>query len=256
MNTWIKNLLWIVIVIVLVVGAFVLFRVSSVYDRSSEPTNFRSFTVQGDGKAVAVPDVSGFSFDVITEGGSNLATLQTENATKMNAAIAYVQKQGIDKKDISTTQYRIQPRYEIISCDYGSGKPCPPAKIVGYTVQQTAHIKIRDFSKISGLLAGVVTSGANSVSDLQFVIDDKTEVENIARTEAIKKAQEKAKSVAAAAGFSLGRLLEINESWVTPYYGREMLMAKTMDSEESVAPTIEPGSQEVSISVSLKYEIQ
>jgi len=104
--------------------------ITRTYDRSSEPTNFRSFTVQGDGKAVGVPDVASFSFEVITEGDEDLAKLQSDNATKMNAAIEFVAKQGIDKKDIATTGYSIQPRYENVVCDYRAGSVCPPAEIV------------------------------------------------------------------------------------------------------------------------------
>jgi len=232
------------------------YKLSESYDRVSTPSNFRSFTVQGDGKAVGVPDIASFSFEAITEGGTDISTLQSQNADKMNRVIDFVTKQGVDKKDITTAQYNIQPRYESSNCDYGSGKPCPPPSIVGYTVQQTVYVKIRDFKLISPLLSGVVTNGANTVSNLQFAIDDSTALENTARTAAIKKAQEKAESVAKAGGFKLGKLLEISESFSTPYYQPRMMDAMAVKSEiAAIAPTIETGSQEITINVSLKYEI-
>ncbi|MFA6080626.1 MAG: SIMPL domain-containing protein [Candidatus Gracilibacteria bacterium] len=256
MNSFLRNLLGLAIIITLGGGLFLGYKFTQSYDRVSSPTNFRSFVVQGDGKAVGVPDIAGFSFEVITEGGVDVAALQSQNADKMNAAIAFVTKQGVDKKDIATSQYTILPRYETPNCVYGSGKVCPPATIVGYTVQQSVHVKIRDFKLISPLLTGVVTSGANSVSNIQFAIDDSTKIENTARAEAIHKAQEKAQSVADAAGFTLGRLLEISENNAMPYYNQPMLSKGMMDSvSSSTAPTIEPGSQEVTINVTLKYEI-
>lgn len=257
MNSLLKNLLGLAMIIAIGGGLYLGFLVTKTYDRSSTPTNFRSFTVQGEAKIVGVPDVAGFSFDVITEGDMDLAALQIKNAEKMNAALDFVAKQGIDKKDIQTTQYNIQPRYQTVDCVYGSGKVCPPAEIVGYTISQSVHVKIRDFTKISGLLSGVVTNGANSVSNLQFAIDDTTTLENTARADAIKKAQEKAQSMAKAGGFSVGRLLEISESNSTPYYSPRVMMDYSMEkSAGSVAPAIEAGSQEVNITVSLKYEIQ
>ena len=174
----------------------------------------------------------------------------------MNAALAYVKQQGIDKKDITTTQYSIQPQYESIACVYGSGKPCPPARIVAYTIQQSAHIKIRDFKTISTLLSGVVTNGANSVSSLSFSIDDATAVENEAREKAIEKAQEKAEAIADAAGFDLGRLIEISENVASPY--NPPMMYDRLNEAKAVGgamPTIEAGSQEVNVNVVLKYEI-
>ncbi len=258
MYSFIKNLLGLALIVGLVGALYLGFLVTKTYDRSSEPLNFRSFTVSGEGKSVGVPDVAGFSFEVITEGDTDLAELQTENAKKMNTAIDFATKQGIDKKDIKTSQYSIQPRYQTSNCVYGSGKVCPPAEIVGYTVQQTTYVKIRDFKMISPLLTGVVESGANSVSGLSFMIDDATTVENEARAEAIKKAQEKAASIAKAGGFQLGRLLEISENsgGYSPYYARAEMMDVGGGAKAAVAPTIEAGSQDINITVSLKYEIR
>lgn len=259
MSSSLKDLLTLAIIVSLAGFLYFGFMITRTYDRSSEPTNFRSFTVQGDGKAVGVPDVASFSFQVITEGDTDVAKIQSENATKMNAALEFVKKQGIDKKDITTSGYSIQPRYENVICDYRAGSTCPPSEIVGYTVQQTTYVKIRDFNLISSMLSGVVKSGANSVTDIQFTLDNPTEVENTARTVAIEKAKVKAKSIAEAGGFSLGRLLEISEGYISPsvsYRGDAMMDMAVKNEEVAVAPTIEAGSQEVQIQVYLKYEIQ
>ena len=87
MYSFIKNLLGLTLIVGLIGALYLGFLVTQTYDRSSEPSNFRSFTVSGDGKAVGVPDVAGFSFEVITEGDTDVAKLQTENAEKMNASI-------------------------------------------------------------------------------------------------------------------------------------------------------------------------
>jgi uncharacterized protein YggE len=256
MTTLLRNLLTLALIVTLG-GVMVLgYKFTESYNRVSTPSNFRSFVVQGDGKAVGVPDIASFSFDVVTEGGVDVAVLQSQNAEQMNKAIDFVTKQGVDKKDISTSQYSIYPRYENSNCEYGSGKPCPPPAIVGYTVRQSVFVKVRNFKNISPLLSGVVANGANNISGLQFAIDDKTALENTARTAAIKKAQEKAQSVAKAGGFKLGKLLEISESFSAPYYQpRAMDMMAVKAESAAVAPTIEAGSQEMTINVSLKYEI-
>jgi len=69
----------------------------------------------------------------------------------------------------------------------------------------------------------------------------------------------KAKSIAEAGGFTLGRLLEISEGYVSPmtsYRGGAMDMVGNATKEAAVAPTIEAGSQEIQIQVYLKYEIR
>lgn len=229
------------------------------YSLVIEPSSFRSFSVSGEGKTVAIPDVAEFSFSVLTQGGKDLGALQKENTVKMNRAIGIVKAAGVSEKDIKTQQYSIEPRYQYSNCRYDnlvdSGKSCPPPEIVGYTVQQSVIVKVRNFEKIGGLLSEVVQSGANSVSQLSFTLDDPTEVQNQARTEAIAKAKEKAKFIAKAGGFGLGRLLSIEEGggYIPIYsYGVAALEAKGA----APAPRIQPGSQEVKVNVTLRYEIR
>lgn len=259
MNESIKNYLGIAIAAILLVFAYAAISYVNSYSRSIEPSAFRSFTVSGEGKITAIPDVARFSFSVITEGGKDIAKIQKENTGKINKIIEFIKSSGVEDKDIKTLDYSLEPKYQYYNCYNPSpldGKPCPPPEIVGYTIRQTISIKVRYFTKIGNILAGTVENGANSVSQLSFEIDDIDKIKNQAREEAIKKAQEKAKSTAKAGDFRLGKLLSIEEGgdFPTPYY------LKTMESSPMDAglpsPTIEPGSQEVTINITLKYEIK
>lgn len=259
MNDLIKNILGVALSLGVLAVGYNSFQFIDNYGKSIEPSSFRSFWVTGESKGVAVPDIAEFTFSVITEGAADIGKLQQENTEKMNKAIAYVKSQGIEAKDITTQYYQIDPRYNYNPCELTT-KPCPPPDIVGYTVSQSVSVKIRDFEKISGTLTGVVEAGANSVSQLNFTLDDPTDIQNEVRAKAIGKAKTKAESLAQVAGFKLGRLLEIQEGYVSsPYlrtnYAEPAMMA--MDSKAGgIAPAIEPGVQEVSLSIQLKYEIE
>lgn len=262
MDIRIKNYLGIaVIVTVLLLGYSVWSYVGS-YAASIQPSSFRSFAVTGEGKVVAVPDVAEFTFSVVTEGGKNIADLEKKNTDATNGAIQYVKNNGVDKKDVRTQSYNITPRYQYYSCPgdaSGSARPCPPSEIVGYTIAQTVLVKVRDFSKVGDILSGVVGSGANQTSGLSFTIDDPTTVKNQARTEAIEKAQAQAKVIAAAGGFQVGRLLSLDENNNYPqpvYYDKVFGMGGAALSAAPAAPQIEPGSQEVVVNVTLRYEIK
>lgn len=230
------------------------------YAESIEPSSFRSFSVTADAKVVGVPDVAAFTASVITEGGTDLGTLQETNVERTNKVIAYIKGQGVDEKDVKTEGYAVEPRYE--TCNYSVysqyGGTCPPPKIVGYTVRQTVSVKIRDFSKAGDILAGVVKEGANSVSSLNFTVDDPTELQNEARAKAIEKAKAKAEAIADAGGFSVGRLLGIDESGTAPrpYYKEEYGMGGAGDVSATMVPSIEPGSEDITVTVTLRYEIR
>ncbi|MEK7506100.1 MAG: SIMPL domain-containing protein [Patescibacteria group bacterium] len=260
-----KHYLNVAIIVMLLAGAYSVWIYSSAY-ANSQPTSFRSFSVSGEGKTVVVPDVAEFNFSVTTEGGKDLGALQTENTTKMNKAIDFVKSKGIEAKDIKTQNYNISPRYQNYSCsvyqqyqaERGEAKPCPPAEIVGYTISQNVDVKVRDFSSIGDILGGIVASGANTVSQLQFTIDDPDSARADARAEAIDKAKAKAKELAKAGSFGIGRLLEIYENSATPVsyaygMGGESMMK---NADASIAPAIEAGSEDVKVNVTSRYEIR
>lgn len=269
MTEKIKNYVGVALVVALLLVGYSAWNYVSSYSKSIQPSSFRQFSVNGEGKVVAIPDVAEFTFGIVTEGGTDLAKLQRDNTEKSNKAITFLKTNGVEEKDIKTEGYNVSPRYENYNCyptpygdyDYGVVEParaCPPAKIVGYNISQTVAVKIRKFDTIGAVLTGIVSAGANSVSQLSFAIDDQTEVQNRARAEAIGKAIAKAKGIARAAGFRVGRLLAIDEGFSpVPYYragGFATLEAKSADA--GAPPEIEPGSQDVVVNVTLTYEIE
>jgi len=256
MHLHVKNSLGVAVSIAVLVSSFSAYLYVQFYGRS---VDVKSFSVSAEGRAVVLPDVARFSFSVITEGGKNLTDLQKENSKKLNNAIDFVVTKGIDKKDIKTTGYNIVPRNEYSSCPSGlDAKPCPPPTIVGYTITQDVQVKVRDFGVVGDILAGVVDRGANSVSQLSFIVDDETKYKEQARSEAIEKARRQAVEIARAGGFKLGRVVSLEEgAGPRPYYSTYDSMPFEASKVMGVsAPRIEAGSNEISVSISIRYEIE
>ncbi|MBI3074792.1 MAG: SIMPL domain-containing protein [Parcubacteria group bacterium] len=231
------------------------------YARSVPP--LRTFSVQGEGKVVAIPDIALISFSVLTEGGKDLAALQKENTEKGNLIIAFLKENKVASKDIKTERYQITPRYQNYSCGgplLGGGEPCPPSEIVGYSIFQEISVKVRDLSSAGTLVARVVAKGANTVSGPDFTVDEPETLQNEARAKAIANARAKAKILARAGGFRLGRPVSIYEGYATPFptrYALESVKADGMGGDMAVsAPTFEPGSEDIRASVSVTYEIR
>lgn len=260
-----KDYLRIALIVAVLMGGYAAVNYVNNYSLSVVSSTAPSLSISEEGKATAVPDVAGFTFRVITEGDTNVGALQKANTEKTNAVIDFVKSEDVDVEDIKTLNYDISPRYRTYACTAGLYSvearvtACPPADIVGYAITQSVEVKVRDFDKIGSLLSGVVEKGANSVSSLTFKIDDLTDVQNQARAEAINKAKSKAAGMAKAGGFRLGRLLSFYEDapYYPVYYGKEMSMAVGMGGDSiSPAPRIEAGSQEISVRVTLRYQIK
>ena len=266
MNEKIRNYLGVAAIVALLAGAGASWRYVGAYAKSIEPSSFRSFSVYGEGKATTIPDIAEFSFSIITEGGKDLGKLQSENTAKANGTIAFLKSNGVEEKDIRTSGYSVEPRYQYFECGprilppggVSSLEPCPPPEITGYTVRQSVSVKVRDFSVAGDLLSGVVKEGANSVSGLSFRVDDPEKSRAEAREKAIGKARTKAEAIAKAGGFKVGRLLNLDEGGSPiPIFDQYGMGGGAFEkSAPSAAPIIEPGSQEISVTINLRYEIR
>jgi uncharacterized protein YggE len=255
MDPKIKNYIGWLIVLTLLVASFAMLSYVSTYAdiaRIGAP----SFAVSGEGRIVAKPDIANFSFQIVDQGDKDIVAVQKSNTEKTNKIIDYLKSEGVKTEDITTSSYNIEPRYQYYGCNNGGA--CPPPEIVGYTVSQSVNVKLRDFSKIGKLLTGVVTKGANTISQISFRVDDETKLRSQARAIAIKQAQAQAQDIARAAGVKLGRLMYIEETnnQVPMSYGIGGTDALKMVSEVAPAPTIEPGSQEIKVNVTLRYELK
>ncbi len=193
------------------------------------------------------PDLAVISFSVINEDKTVLGALK-ENAKKMNAVIDFVKNQGVQKEDLRTAAFSIFPLYEVV--DKYSRKQV----LVGYRVQQTLQVKIRNFKKIGEIISGAVNAGANRIGGLQFMVENQEELIKQARAEAIIKAKKKAQELATQVGFKLGKVVGFSESGRVPrpqnFNSRSV---NTLAGDAS--PQIESGENVVSVTVTITYEI-
>lgn len=206
-------------------------------------------TVEGTGKVTAKPDIAKISIGVLTDKAT-VAVAQKENTDKMNAIIKALKDQfKIEDKDIQTSNFSVNPKY-----DWSDGRQ----RIIGYIVNQSVEVKVRNFDKIGEILAKAGELGANSVNGPEFTIDDPETYRAEAREKAIKQAKEKAETLANQVGIKLGRIVNFSEAVAGNYpISYTLGMGIGGGSEKSLpAPDIQAGSEDVVVNVSISYEIK
>lgn len=219
-----------------------------------------TITVSGEGEVFAVPDTATFSV-TIQEKGKDVKTAQDAATKKSNDIVAYLKQQGIEDKDVQTTDYSVYPQYDY-SRETCTQYYCPPSKqtLSGYQVSQTLTIKVRDTDKSGDILSGVGSRGASQVSGLSFDVDDRKALEAEARGKAIDDAHEQAEKLAKQLGVSLARIVSFNEGGRggPVYYAKAMTMGMGgMDAAESApTPSIPTGQNKITSDVSITYEIR
>lgn len=219
-----------------------------------------TITVEGDGEAVAIPDIAEFSFSVV-EKASTVAAAQDSATKKMNAAIDYLKKQSIDEKDIKTISYNVGPQYEWQTSVCVNGSCGGRSVLTGYEVRQTVLVKVRDTAKAGGLLSGIGSTGATELSGLTFSVDNDDELKDSAREEAINKAQKQADTLANQLGVRLVRIVNFSENggggYPVPMYSRDAVgMGGAVMNETKVAPSVPSGENKITSHVTITYEIR
>src|SRR3989344_3372001 len=70
-----------------------------------------TITVSGEGEVTAVPDTATFSV-TIQERARTVEAAQETATEKSNEIVDYLKEEGIEEKDIQTTDYSVYPEYE------------------------------------------------------------------------------------------------------------------------------------------------
>ena len=218
-------------------------------DEKSRTAETKTITVTGTGEVYASPDIGVIDISVKTED-MDVSKASSDNSEKMTGIISFIKGEGIEEKDIKTTGFNINPRYEY---NYKTGE----RTLVGYEVAQTVNVKIRDLTKIGKVISESTTLGANDISSLSFIIDNDEAVKEQAKELAIKDARAKAKNLEKALGVTMIRIISFSENAYPvydSYYG--MGGGETMKSSAPVVPTIETGQNKVTSNVSITYSIR
>jgi uncharacterized protein len=211
---------------------------------SVQTTKTNLFTADGTGKATGIPDTAQLSIGV-TKTAATVTDAQNQTNAAANKIIVDLKGLGVEEKNIKTTNYSINPNY-----DYSKGGQ----NIAGYTVTQNLEVKITPIETTNKAIDAVTVDGANLVGGINFVFDEKTQkdLENQARTEAVKTAKEKAENLAKATGIRLGKIVDVQES--NSYTPRPIMMAKSLEANGAGDTQLQPGENSISITITLSYE--
>jgi len=216
------------------------FSITNVTTNKSE-----AFIVTGEGKVSVKPDIA--TVNVGVQGtGTTVSDVQNNLNKNISSITAAVKKVGIDEKDIKTSNYNLSPTY-----DY-SGRT---QRITGYQASSYLTIKVRQIDKANAVIDAATNAGANNVGGVTFEVDDKTKATDEARKLAVADAKAKAVQAATTAGFTLGKIINYQES--TGGYQPIPMYAKADGASSMVAPTeLSTGTTDIQLTVTLSYEVK
>jgi uncharacterized protein YggE len=179
-----------------------------------------AIVVTAEGKRTMAPDRASVFLSVHNRGRT--PTLAgTENARIATAIRNAVQALGIDRAQISTMNYNVQPDIDIIQGPQGRETRRDSA----YIATNTVRVEIRNLDLVSRVIDTALTVGATNVMSVSYWLADAARARRDATVEAVRVARENAEAIAAAAGGSLGDLMELTTQPVRILGPQPVMMA-------------------------------
>lgn len=206
-----------------------------------------TIAVSGEGTVSVPPDLAMIDGGVTSEAKTAREAAEANNVA-MTKVLQALKAAGTDAKDIQTSRLSLQPQYA------QQTRPNPgPNVITGYRASNRVTIRLRDVTKVASAIDTLVSSGANEVGGINFMVTKASQLLDEARTEAIADARRKAEIYAKAAGVKLGAPVSISED----VGGAPAPMAfRKMAADMSASAPVAQGEETLRVNVSVAWEIK
>lgn len=225
---------------------------SSANPVTSQPVNVnvnsqQGIWVSGQGKVTVIPDIAILNLGVTAQAAS-VADAQSQAAAAMDKVMSVLTSNGIDKKDISTQYFSINPltRYD---------NTTQQSTITGYQVNNFVNATIRTVSKTGSIIDAVASAAGNlaRINSISFTVSNPSQYYAQARELAVNDAKSKAQQLASLAGVTLGKATYINET--SPLVPAPV---NALPAQAIPAPTtsISPGQTDITLAIQVAYAIQ
>ncbi|MFN2538017.1 MAG: SIMPL domain-containing protein [Mycobacteriales bacterium] len=209
------------------------------------PAATNGVVVEGLGKVSGTPDVLRVTMGVSVRRPDVSAAVNAANAAE-NRLRSALMKNGVAKADLQTAEVSIYPSYD------------NRGRRNGYAVNETVIAKLRNLSKAGSVMSKAISAAGNEavLQGVSFSLEDNKELLQQARDAAYADARDKAEQYAKLSGRALGKVELVTESTSAPVELRHAYDSTSAALAKQASPVpIDPGSQQVSVSVTVRWAL-
>ncbi|MGH2545126.1 MAG: SIMPL domain-containing protein [Ardenticatenaceae bacterium] len=202
------------------------------------------------------PDLAVLNIGVETTAPT-VEEARAQAASAMDAIINALHARGIEDEDIQTQYFNIYPRYEdreVMENGIHRGKQ----ELVGYSVTNSATVKIRDLEAVGEIIDEVAAAGgdATRINGVNFTVEDPKAQESTLREMAVQDAMAKAQQFAELTGVTLGSLTFITEISGWSPVVQDFARAEAALAQGAPPTPISPGQTQLSMTVQTVFAIE
>lgn len=202
-----------------------------------------TISVNGIGSARAEPDMAVISFGFYLSDTDPEAAVQ-QGAEKAESAISSAVSAGVSRENITTTGYSlwVEDEYDYMTYTY-TGRTL-------YHLEHTMKVTVTDTDAVGGVMAALISGGANTIHSVNFTVEDRAALYARAREAALNDASATAGQLASALNATITGVYSVSE-WEDFYgsYGG-------YGSYEDYGIPLDGGKQSVTLNVNISYTIK
>lgn len=197
----------------------------------------------------ATPDIATLAIEV-NVSAKDAASAKKQADQRVAEYFAFLQKNGIEKKDINAANLSTQPEYNYLK-DGGT-------ELKGYRAVRQVQVTLRQLDKLNDLLDGALSSGLNEIRSVELGVANPASFRDQARQKAIDNATEQAKSLAEGFHAKLGPVYSIRYHVANyqPMPVARMYKAAEASAQSDAAQTYEQQSIHFDDQVDVVFELQ
>jgi uncharacterized protein YggE len=203
-----------------------------------------AITVSGEATVSAAPDLAQIDAGVANDAKTAKEASDANNAA-MGKVLLALKGAGIPEKDYQTSRLSLQPQY-------APNRANGTSPVVGFRASNRVTVKIRDVTKVAGIIDTLVNAGANDIGNISFEVTQASKLLDDAREQAVADARRKAEIYAKATGVTLGAPLSIAEGGAPMPLFKGRMAAAPMAAPAAVAP----GEETLAVTVNVSWAIK
>lgn len=203
-----------------------------------------AISVSGEANVSVAPDLAQIDAGVANDAKTAKEASDANNAA-MGKVLLALKGAGIAEKDYRTSRLSLQPQY-------GQNKSTGASPVVGFRASNRVTVKIRDVTKVAGIIDALVGAGANDIGNISFEVTQASKLLDDAREQAVADARRKAEIYAKATGVMLGAPLSVTEGGAPVPLFKARMATAPMAATAAVAP----GEETLSVTVNVSWAIK
>jgi uncharacterized protein YggE len=203
-----------------------------------------AISVSGEATISAAPDLAQIDAGVANDAKSAKEASDANNAA-MGKVLQALKGAGLAEKDYQTSRLSLQPQY-------GQNKSTGATPVIGFRASNRVTVKIRDVTKVAGIIDTLVGAGANDIGNISFEVTQESKLLDSAREQAVADARRKAEVYAKATGVTLGAPLSISEGGAA----MPLFQARMAKAPMAAPAAVAPGEETLSVTVNVSWAIK